>query len=146
MSNKRNQREGTATIEAAFCLPFIFLLVGATVQLSTTIYLKEALTIAAYEGARTAVTRNATDESVTARIEQVLSDRGIEFGDLTISEQITISPAADEAELLEPITITVSAPTAGNTLAPFRAITDLVMPSSVSANVVMRKEFTLEAE
>ena len=139
-------RDGTATVEAAFCLPFLFLLVGATVQLNTTIYLKESLTIAAYEGARYAVTRNATDATVMDRIEQILTDRGVTFGGATIEEQVTISPAAQDAELLEAITVTVTAPTAGNTIAPFRAFTDLVLPEYVSADVVMLKEFTLEVE
>ena len=146
MSNNRPDRAGTATVEAAFCLPFIFLLVGATIQLSTTIYLKESLTIAAYEGARFAVTRRATDEAVLARMQQILTDRGVTFGDATLASQVTISPAASDATLLQPITVSVSAPTAGNTVAPFRGLTNLVLPEVITADVVMRKEFTFEVE
>ena len=76
---KNKNRKGGAVVEAALCLPLILLIISATVELSTTIYLKESLTVACYEGARMAVTRNATDERVRDRIAEVLAERHIDM-------------------------------------------------------------------
>ena len=46
MPSKRSRRKGTAVVEAALTLPLVLLLISATVELSTAIYLKESLTIA----------------------------------------------------------------------------------------------------
>ncbi len=144
MNQKRSRRRGGAAVEAALTLPLILLLITATIELSTAIYLKESLTVAAYEGARVAVTRKATDASVIARIQQVYTERGISTGGVQVAQKVEISPAANAAQKLEPITITVSAPTAGNCVVPFRWL-QFVTPEEMSATVVMRKEYTLEA-
>ena len=143
MKSRRTRRTGGAAVEAALTLPLILLLITATIELSTAIYLKESLTIAAYEGARIAVTRKADNQDVIDRIEEVFDSRGISTAGVEVHEKITIQPAADEAEKLEPIVITVRAPTAGNCVVPFRWL-QFVTPEELSATVVMRKEYTIE--
>ncbi len=143
MKRKQSTRTGGAAVEAALTFPLVLLLVGATIELSTAIYLKESLTIAAFEGARIAVTRKADDEDVIERIEQVYTERGISTAGAPVRQKIRITPAANAANMLEPITITVSAPTAGNTVVPFRWM-QFVTPAELSATIVMRKEYTLE--
>ncbi|MGI9517020.1 MAG: TadE/TadG family type IV pilus assembly protein [Pirellulaceae bacterium] len=140
-----SKRDGGAATEAAICLPIILLIISATVELSTAIYLKESLTIAAYEGARIAISRDADDERVRDRIAEVLAERSIDIGDVAILDRVSVSPASDVATMLQPIEIEVSAPTAGNVVLPFRFL-QFVTPEEMSATVVMRKEFTLELE
>jgi hypothetical protein len=134
------ERTGGAVVEAALVLPLILLLIGATLELSTSIYLKESLTIAAYEGARLAVTRTADDDRVIERIEEVYAERGISTEGVEIADMVTITPACDTADVLEPVSITVRAPTAGNTVVPFRWM-QFITPEELTATVVMRKEY-----
>lgn len=138
-----NHRIGGAVAEAALTLPLFIVIIAATIELSTAIYLKESLTIAAYEGARLAVTRKADNEDVENRVADILEGRGIRFDKVKISDTVTITPAAEDADVLEPITITVSAPVSGNCIAPFGWL-QLVTPTNLSATVVMRKEYRLE--
>jgi Flp pilus assembly protein TadG len=144
-SSKRNNRRGGAVAEAAITLPLFLLIVAASIELSTAIYLKESLTIAAFEGSRVAITRKANDDAVRNRVRDILNGRGISLGSQSLIENVTISPAADVADIMDPITITVSAPVAQNTVVPFRWL-QFVTPEKLSATVVMRKEYKLETE
>ncbi len=141
----KQPRQGGAATEAAIFLPLILLIISATVELSSAIYLKETLTIAAFEGARVAVTRDSDDARVRSRVDQVLAERSINLDEATLVQTVSISPASDEAELMEPIEVRVTAPTSGNITLPFRFL-QFMTPGEMSATVVMRKEFTLEAE
>lgn len=139
---RKTNRRGGAVIEAALCLPLILIIISATVELSTTIYLKESLTIAAYEGARVAVTRGATDDKVQTRIAQVLEERHIDMTGYSMVDAIEITPNSRTADIMEPVTILVRAPTDGNTVSPF-GFMKFITPPDMEATVVMRKEFNL---
>ena len=77
-SRKRNVgRRGAATVEFAVCLPVIVILVLGSIEATTMIFLKQSLTVAAYEGGRTAIVPEATAADVQAVCEQVLADRRI---------------------------------------------------------------------
>ena len=143
--SKYRNRKGGAVVETALCLPLILLILGATVELTTTIYLKESLTIAAFEGARVAVSRGGTNTKVLERVSAVLDERHISMKGYPLSSSILITPDAGSAEMMEPIAIQVIGPTAGNTVSPFRLMR-FITPPDMSATVVMRKEFTLETE
>ena len=52
------RRRGVAASELAVCLPVIVLLVLAMIEACTMIFLKQSLTVAAYEGVRTAIEPN----------------------------------------------------------------------------------------
>lgn len=144
MSRSRNRRKGGAAVEAALTLPLILLLITATLELSTAIYLKESLTIAAYEGARVAVSRKGDNTRVIERVEEVFVQRGISTSGLPVGELVTITPAADEAATMEPITISVRAPTLGNVVVPFRFL-QFFTGDEVTASFVMRKEYRIES-
>ena len=100
-------------------------------------FLRESITIAAYEGARVGVSDNGTNALCTARVNQVLNERGIHFN----SNACTISANFESAATLEPVTVTVTAPCQGNL-----ALSGwLFAGRSVEANVTMRKEFANSA-
>jgi len=70
-------RRGVAVIELAVCLPIIVLLVLSTIEACSMIFLKQSLSIAAYEGARTAIIPSATADDVQKTCEQILADRHV---------------------------------------------------------------------
>lgn len=110
---RRHNTRGIAATELAVCLPIIVLLVIGTIEACSALFLKQALTVAAYEGVRTAIDENATSASVQAACDQILADRRIK------GATVTLKPSNIAA--LNPgdfIDITVSAPCASNSLVP----------------------------
>jgi Flp pilus assembly protein TadG len=106
-------RRGVATAELAVCLPIVVLLVLATIEACSMIFLKQALTVASYEGVRTALVKGATSKDVQTACEQVLTDRRIE------GASVAITPA--DLSALGPgdfVDVTVDAPCATNSVLP----------------------------
>ncbi|MCM2372428.1 TadE family protein [Aporhodopirellula aestuarii] len=128
------KRAATATAEVAICLPVLMTLTLATIDLCSVFFLKETISIAAYEGARRGVNRGGTNAAAISRVQQVLNERGIDYG----GGSITFEGATfDNAETLEHVTLVVTVPAAGNLAAPAGLYGDLVLTSRVT----MRKEF-----
>lgn len=99
------------------------------------IFLKESVTIAAYEGARRGVGRGRTNADVTNRIIGFLDDRDISYDS---SQLVTYgSPDFTSADTLENVTVTVTVPAAGNLLIPSAMFGNM----TVSSSVTMRKEY-----
>lgn len=112
-TSSRGERRGVAAAELAVCLPIVVLLVIATIEACSALFLKQSLTVAAYEGARTALQETATTASIEAACNQILADRKIK------GAQVTLKPA--NLSTLVPgnyIDITVTAPCASNSLVP----------------------------
>ncbi|EMI46568.1 MULTISPECIES: TadE family protein [Pirellulaceae] len=128
------KRVATATAEVAICLPVLMTLTLATIDLCSVFFLKETVSIAAYEGARRGVNRGGTNAAAIARVQQVLNERGIQFGSGAISFE---GATYDSAETLEHVTLVVTVPAAGNLAAPAGLYGDL----QLTARVTMRKEF-----
>ena len=132
---RAGKRKAAATVEFAICLPVLIALTLGTMDLCSVIFLKESVTIAAYEGARRGVGRGRTNEDVTNRIIEFLDDRDINYnqGNLVVFG----SPDFTNAETLENVTVTVAVPAAGNMIIPLGMFDDL----TVSSSVTMRKEY-----
>ena len=135
---KRPMRRGAAAVEAAFCFPLIILLMMGTLEVCAGIYLKESVTVCAFEGVRVGVHRGATAEDVIARAEQALADRQVIIPSDDPAFGITVIPADfSDLKALDPITVQIVAPTAGNSLYIF----DSLVNRNVSASVTMVREF-----
>jgi Flp pilus assembly protein TadG len=109
----RRKRRGVAATEFAVCLPIIVLLVIGTIEACSMIFLKQSLAIAAYEGARTAIIPGATKTQVENACQQILTDRGVKSG------KVTIKPS--DIAALNPgdfVDVTVSAPCNSNAVVP----------------------------
>src|SRR6188472_1863347 len=76
-SRAANCRRGVAASELAVCLPIVVLLVLATIEACSMVFLKQSLTVASYEGVRTAIDKGATSAQVQTACQQVLNDRKI---------------------------------------------------------------------
>ena len=79
MSSRKENRDGIATSELAICLPILILLTLAVLETCTVIFLKETITISAYEGARVGIRKQGTDAQVAAKVQTFLESRGIIF-------------------------------------------------------------------
>jgi hypothetical protein len=73
-----------AVTELAVCLPLLTLLVFGSIQACNLIYLKHAITSAAYEGTLEMAKENATNASVETRAQQVLDARGVTSTDIKV--------------------------------------------------------------
>lgn len=101
----RPERRGVAAVEAAVCAGIIVLLTFGTLEICSAIYLKESVTIAAYEAARVGVKRNATRQDSIDQANAILDARDISGG------QVTVNPGDFSAlDALGQITIVVRAP------------------------------------
>jgi Flp pilus assembly protein TadG len=104
-------RRAAATVELAVCLPILVTVVFGSIQACNLIYLKQAVTTAAYEGTLELAKASATTASVRSRIEQILAARDVE------NATIQLIPTGQEIANLTPgnqVSIRVSAPTASN--------------------------------
>jgi hypothetical protein len=109
----RHNRRGVAAAELAVCLPVVVLIVLATIESCSALFLKQSLTVAAYEGVRTAIEKGATSGTVQTTCNAILKDRKIQ------GSQITVNPTSISS--LKPgdyINITVTAPCNANSLVP----------------------------
>lgn len=132
---KMKSRRATATVECALCLPLVFTLTVATIDLCSAMFIRESLTLAAYEGARIGIAKGNTNAEVTARIEEFLVERGVEFeAGNTVSFG---SPDFNTADTLDNVTVTVSVPCTGNLLGPDLFFGD----RQLTASITMRKEY-----
>jgi Flp pilus assembly protein TadG len=110
---RSREKRGVAAAELAVCLPVVVLLVIATIEACSAIFLKQSLTVAAYEGVRTALEEGSTASAVQATCNQILSDRKVQ------EASVTLTPS--DMSVLQPgeyIDVTVSAPCDTNSLVP----------------------------
>lgn len=132
---KRRERKGVAVVEFAVCLPILVLLVLGINEVCAALYLKEQVTVAAYEGSRIGCQRGTTDLMVEDYVKAMLDERGISYD---ASKVVTFSnPGFSSARTMEHVTTTVTVPMGNN------SITGSVFTGDqeITASVTMRKEF-----
>ncbi|WP_436716456.1 TadE family protein [Roseiconus lacunae] len=132
--SRRPNRRGVATVEFAICLPALIALTIGTIDICSMLFLKESITIAAYEGARMGVGRDRTNGDVSTRVQQFLDERNIQYTGNPCSFG---SPDFTSADTLDNVTVTVTVPCDGNLLIP----SALFAGMDLSASVTLRKEY-----
>lgn len=107
----RTARRGVATVELAVCLPVLLLLVVGAIEGSNFIFLKQAVTVAAYESAHIVTRAGGTKAEAERRADQILSARSLD------KTSISFSPANPEAALRgELVSVSVAAPASANSI------------------------------
>lgn len=125
-------REGIAAVELAVCLPLILVLLLGTLQACSMLYLRQNLSIAAYEGVRKCVKYQPTVTDAEDAAMAILTQRKVSGG------TVSFSPADFVTQPKQTwVTITVTAPC--NTNAPLRGW--FYENRSLSASATMMKEF-----
>jgi Flp pilus assembly protein TadG len=97
-------RAAAAVVEFAVMLPVMILLVFGAIEMANGIFLKQAISVSAYEGARAGARSGGTEADVTSRISEVLTSRGID------SQTVTITPSLTAIARGTKVTVTVSVP------------------------------------
>ena len=96
------------------------------------IYLKQTLSIAAYEGIRAAVAPNSSTSSVTSACNRILEARGVQNPDINITPTNYTGQPAETW-----ITVRVTAPGRDNSVIPGWFYDDL----EIAGEATMMKEF-----
>lgn len=114
-SPPKHPRSGVAAMEFAVCLPVLVMLVFGSFQACDMLFLKHAVTTAAYEGTLGVSKSDATTKSVCDAARQVLT--ALNIRDATVSTL----PAGVDVSNVSPgamVTVVVSAPVASNLFGP----------------------------
>jgi len=134
---KMNERRGGAVVETAFCIPVVIILMMGTLEVCSGIYLYESCKVAGFEGVRLGIRRSGTAEEVLYRTNEVLAARGVKIPNGG-GYGVTIEPNNfSNLNALDPITVTVSVPTQGNSIFLF----DTFANRTIRASVTMVREF-----
>ncbi|WP_235935202.1 TadE/TadG family type IV pilus assembly protein [Candidatus Laterigemmans baculatus] len=114
-------------METAIALPLLLVLVFGAVELADGIFLKQALTVAAYEGAREVTRQKGTAAAGQRRIDEVLAARGItEYG-------YSVEPVAtEETPRSTRLTVRLTAPVDSVSWSPLRLFTGKTIEKTVS--------------
>ena len=122
------RRRGVAAVELAVCAPVLVLLIFGSIQACELIYLHRSLVAAAYEGSLELSRADATNATVSARINQVLALQGVAAGTHTIGAS---GSAVENLRAGDTVVLTVGAPVGRNlALSGF-----FVLPESMSAEL-----------
>jgi Flp pilus assembly protein TadG len=117
-------------VELAICLPILVTLVLGSIEATNAIYLKERLTSAAYEGARSATTPGRTAAAATATVNNVLAQFGISDATVTITPTVSVSTTTGTQ-----VTVSVSAPFSSNSCMPPLIVGNVM--NDMTATVIM---------
>ena len=107
------RRRGAAATELAICLPIIVLLIFASIECCSMLFVDEALHVACYESLRVAIQKDGAAADAVQRGEEVLEQFDVSEG------KITFEPAdLSTAESGDTIVVEVEAPCDANSIMP----------------------------
>ena len=70
-------RRAVAAVETAIMMPVMVLLAFGSIELSNMVFMRQSLSIAAYEGVRVLTKPGGTEAQANARIQEVLTSRNV---------------------------------------------------------------------
>jgi Flp pilus assembly protein TadG len=105
---KARSRRGIAATELAVVLPLFVILGIVPLELCNLIHLKQSVSVAAYEAAKTATRPVSSDAKMMAVFDRVIADREIQGATISASQNIDTMQPGDT------IAVTVEAPFAEN--------------------------------
>lgn len=100
-------RRGVAAVEAAITLPLLVLLVLGAIESANAIFLKQSMTIAAYEASKIAAAPQGTTDFAELRCREVLESRGVTTFDVQFSPS-DLSASTERGTRVS-VTLTVAA-------------------------------------
>ena len=90
--SRTRDRRGTAAVEFAVCLPMLLVILIGIIECCSMIYLKQSLSVAAYEGSRESVKAGSTTTAVRDACNRIITARGIN------GATVDITPATFETQ------------------------------------------------
>lgn len=132
LAGRRSNRSAAAMVEFAIAMPVFVLIVLATIEVTSMLFLKQSAKIAAYESTRVALVPGSDFGNVEATANGILGNRGI------TASSVQVTPANFE---LEPygteITVSIAVQCSPNSvIAPM-----FFGGKTISSQVTMMKEF-----
>ena len=127
---RRQERRAVAAVELACCLPTIALIVFGGIETCNMIFLKQAVTEAAYHGAVVGSRPNATQTEVVNSIQSMLNARHIEGTTITVGNGGTPVEEILPGEL---VNVQITATTSSNLISPTRFINSQQIDAICSA-------------
>ncbi|MEZ6144581.1 MAG: TadE/TadG family type IV pilus assembly protein [Planctomycetaceae bacterium] len=112
-SEQQADRKGLALVEFAIFLPIVAALVFGAIETANMIYLRQGLTMTAYEVARSVSSHGGVQADAVARGQQVLAARRITGASITVTP--TIDSTTPPGTL---VTVTVTASADANAISP----------------------------
>ena len=107
------RRAGVAAVELAVCLPAICVLVMASIESCSMIFLNQTLCASGYEGVRAAIQQGATNDEVIARCNEILDARQVADASIQLSPaDVSLTTSGEQ------ISVTISAPCDANSVMP----------------------------
>jgi Flp pilus assembly protein TadG len=124
------RRRGAAVVEFAVCIPVLMLIVLGSIEAAHSIFLRQGLSAAAYEGIRVAIEPRSLQADAVSQAQSVLDARFIRDSKIVFSKDIQSTPRGEK------IAIEVSAPISSNSPFIGRVIADRI----ITVRTVMVKE------
>ncbi len=125
------KRRGIAAVELAICLPLMVIFTFASIEMCSAIYLRQTLTIAAYEGARVACHPQGMTADAREAAQRILTERNVNGGSIAINPSNFDGVAKGTV-----IQVSVTAPVGANSLLRF----GVFGTSQLTGECSMRKE------
>lgn len=92
MRKWRGLKRAAATVEMAVVTPFLLTLVFGIIEYGWVFTIRQALTNAAREGARTAIVAGTEDADITERVNSFLAPYGLTTHTITITHATDVDP------------------------------------------------------
>ena len=127
--------EGSALVEFAIILPVIVLLVFGAIEAGWALYIQSAISDAARQGARVAVTENVGTGTITTTVDNMIQADKIPDSQLVVDVNpsgVSLQPRGT------PITVTVSIPYSSASILPTPMFLGGI---TLQAQVTMSKEY-----
>ncbi len=131
MSRAGSLRRGVATIETAVTLPLLAFLTFGSIELSNMMFLRQSMSIASYEGVRSATRPGGSQGLAETKIQELLNVRGVAAYSVQFNPAITTETPRGTM-----IRVTVSTTPTSISYAPFR----LFSGSSISSSTTMVRQ------
>ena len=109
----KTRRSGLAAVEFALTLPLLMILVIGSIEASNAIFLRQAITIAAYETAQIASAFGGTEIEAKKRGNEILKSYQVENFTIAISPPVTAATIPGSK-----IQVTITAPSNSNSIGP----------------------------
>ena len=126
-SSRAGSRRGVATIETAVTLPLLAFLTFGSIELSNMMFLRQSMSIASYEGVRSATRPGGSQGLAESKIQELLTVRGVTSYSVQFNPAITTATARGTM-----IQVTVSTTPASISYAPFRLFSGNTISSSAT--------------
>ena len=151
---QKPSRTGSAAVECTICLLVLLPIIFGTLETCAGFLVKQSLTVSAFEGVRAGVGRGTTNADILVRTAQVLEFRNVDLGSASTTEFaqpgaqhgiFLITPGGlpvEQLDALDPITVRIVAPAAGNATPIFEHLVN----RNIEASATMVREFDSPAE